>query len=147
MSDGSVRTYSFRPIRSLDTQLPVSASLTETFGDLTKRFCSLYNVPGGNYIIARRSPTPDVSLSSLPEGETAVTVWGNRESYPPFAALEARAEPPQPRPQLLPPEEEEEVEDANAPSPASSLALSRSGEAPGLLVSRGNDGGSFASDE
>jgi hypothetical protein len=93
MSEGETRTYNFHPIRSLDTTFPVSASLSESFGDLTKRFCALYKVSGGSYIIGKTYPSPATPLSSLAPNETEICVWLNPHSHEPIVRQEEEEEP------------------------------------------------------
>jgi hypothetical protein len=119
--DDSPRTYLFRPIRSLDTRLPVEGRPSETFGALAARFYSTYRVPSHcNFCIGQEIPYDSTPLSALPDGE--FTVWGEGDSLPPSVPFDGVEAPPRaPNPgdgfPILALEEEEEEEVPSALPP------------------------------
>jgi hypothetical protein len=132
-SETQIRTYYFAPIRDLDSQFPVDASLDETFGDLTNRFCSLYSVPGGIYIIDHKTPSPDTLLSSLPADKTKICIWGNPECYPPNATLKKDGQPLSGL-ELNVEEEEEEEEDSEKLNGSSNHLLGNGSDSQPLTL-------------
>jgi hypothetical protein len=120
----SLRTFYFCPIRSLETSLPVEGLLSETFGQLANRLCERYCVAGGIYIIARTLVSNTTPLASLPADATNVTVWLNRDSYPPYQAVVDHPTPmPEPTPEAMPILNEEEEEEDGLQDLGSSQAL------------------------